>query len=139
MNTSKSNIKNVVFFDGVCNLCNGVVDFLIRKDSKNQLKYSSLQSGYAKNFFKKQEINIEDLNSVYFYDGVSIYNKSRAISAIFRKLPYPYKAIGIFIQYFPERLGNLIYDFIAIRRYTLFGKKEECRMPTSRERAKFVD
>jgi predicted DCC family thiol-disulfide oxidoreductase YuxK len=139
MQSPGTNAENVVFFDGVCNLCNGVVNFLIRRDHKNKLKFSSLQSSYAHGFFQEQKINIKDLNTVYFYDGNSIYSRSRAIGNILKKLSYPYKAIGIVIHYTPEFLGDFLYDFIARRRYQLFGKRSKCRIPTSTELHKFIE
>ena len=131
-----NNPDNIIFFDGICNLCNYSVNLLIRMDHKKVLKYSSLQGEFAK---KKLGLEFEDINKgvVFFKDGKT-YVKSEAVVKILLKLGNPYKAIGKVLSLFSYRFLNVFYDFIAKNRYRLFGRTESCRVPTKKEADLFI-
>lgn len=125
----------IVFFDGICNLCNLSVDFLIRKDTKNIFKFAPLQGETALNFLPK---NIqEQLDSVVFYKDGRVYSHSDAAIQILIELGGLYSLARIFLI-FPRFFRNAIYSAIAKRRYKWFGKKETCRLPTVEEQARFL-
>lgn len=128
--------QNIVFFDGVCGLCNSSVDFLIQKDTQRNLKYSPQQGDSIKSL--DIHVNPENMESIIFYSEGNIYEKSRAVAAIASKLPYPWK-LGSLVRFIPTFIADPIYNWIARNRYRWFGKKESCRLPTPEERAYFLD
>lgn len=125
---------NVVLFDGVCNLCNGFVNFIIDHDKENKFKFASLQSDFARNLIDDEFL---DLSSVVFYDGVRFYKKSEAVLEIAKKLPI-IRWVAFF-SIIPKFIRDGIYTFIAKNRYRVFGKTDSCRMPTPELKAKFLE
>lgn len=123
--------KKIIFFDGVCSLCNGFVDFLIRHDSHRHFHFASLQGSTAQAFLdpKLQK----EMKSVLLLDGSQIFNQSQAVKEIFLLLPAPWKLIGLFLRFIPASLSDLIYVWVAKNRYQFFGKKETCRIPQKHE------
>jgi len=132
-----SSNNKIVFFDGVCNLCNGSVDFLIRKDNRRILKYSPLQGKEIKKH--NVSLNQEDLNTLYYYDGQHLLEKSAAWTELLKVIGGPWKAIGILCSLLPKTLLDWLYDRVATSRYAIFGKRETCRLPTPEERELFLD
>ena len=118
----------IIFFDGVCILCNRTVDFLIRQDKRKELKFASLQSPLAKRLIPEYLSNNSSPGTVIFLDHENIYTHSAAILRIMGNLPFPYNSIVIFLGV-PVFLRDWIYNFIAKNRYRWFGKLEICRMP----------
>ena len=127
----------VVFFDGVCNLCNSSVDFLIRIDRKQKLKFASLQSEYAKNHLTLPEKEL--LSSVVFLKNKKQYIKSEAAVEILKEIGGFYKFSGIILSIFPYWFLNIFYNLIANHRYRFFGKRETCRIPTEDEKKRFIE
>lgn len=119
-------MKNpVIFFDGVCNLCNWFVRVLIRFDKKRLLRFSNLQSDYAKSIEIIKPFISEPFESVIFYNGDTISLKSDAVIEIAKLLPVPWNYFGI-IRFIPKRLRDLLYVIVARNRYRLFGRKDQC-------------
>ncbi len=123
-------MDNIIFFDGECMLCNGFVDFLIKKDKKNIFKFASLQGETAKKIIPEKYKYIDSV--IYFQKG-NCYIKYDAVSKIASQLPFPY-SIGIICKFIP----NQFYDYIAKKRYQWFGKKETCRMPQKEDTGKIL-
>jgi predicted DCC family thiol-disulfide oxidoreductase YuxK len=117
----------VIFFDGVCNLCNGAVRTVIKLDSKRHFRFSSLQSEFAKRTLQPFHINTTNSNSIILLENNHIYQKSEALFRIIKKLKW-INFLYVFSR-IPFKVSNLIYDFIAKNRYNLFGKKENCPLP----------
>jgi predicted DCC family thiol-disulfide oxidoreductase YuxK len=128
--------KKIIFFDGVCNLCNGLVDWLIVHDSQKLFNYASLQGKTAKELLPLNVIN--DLNTVVFFENGKIFYRSEAILRLFSYLPYPWKILSFFII-LPTFFSNALYNLVAVNRYRLFGKKTTCRLPTLEEKTFFLD
>ena len=128
--------KHIIFFDGVCNLCNGFVDFLVRRDKKNVLYYAPLQGST----FKTLDIQSDSghLSTIIYKRGDKIYFRSYAVLWILNDLGGVWKIMMLFIIV-PPFLRDAVYKFIANNRYRFFGKKETCRLPTPEERARFLD
>lgn len=126
---------NVIFFDGVCGLCNGFVDFIMKVDKAGKFKFSPLQSEYAQK--NLPSAYTADLDSVVAVINGKNYRKSEAVMQIFRELGGVWKVIS-FLGILPEGVRNCAYDLVASSRYKLFGKKETCRLPTPEERARFI-
>ncbi|APW96594.1 thiol-disulfide oxidoreductase DCC [Halobiforma lacisalsi AJ5] len=127
----------VVLFDGVCNLCNGFVQFLVPRDTEGVLYFASLQSDAATALLADHEPSADDLESVVLVEGDDCYVKSDAVIRVARHLGgiYTLAAVGRLV---PRRLRDRLYDFVAANRYDWFGKKEQCMVPTGDVRERFL-
>jgi predicted DCC family thiol-disulfide oxidoreductase YuxK len=129
-------INNVVLFDGVCNLCNKSVDFLVRNEKGNSLYFASLQSDVGKKLIKKSDLT-QVPDSILFYQDGEVYVRSQAILKITKFLQLPYRFGNVF-YIVPKVVRDGIYKLIARNRYRWFGKKETCRVPTMADKSKFL-
>ena len=120
--------QKIVFFDGVCVLCNRAVDFLLKKDHKKKLNYASLQSDYAKAILQQIQSQSLKEKTIIFYDEGRIYIKSTAVLKIAGYLGFPWSAFAIFLA-IPRQWRDVIYDLIARNRARWFGTREKCRIP----------
>jgi predicted DCC family thiol-disulfide oxidoreductase YuxK len=116
----------VILFDGVCNLCNGTVDFLMKRDRKKQFRFASLQSETG-DFLRLQYRIPADSDSVILIKSETVYFKSDAALEIADMLPYPLKIAGL-LRIIPQKFRDKLYDWIAKNRYRWFGKRETCRI-----------
>jgi|TARA_B100001094_G_C18078973_1_gene744136 predicted DCC family thiol-disulfide oxidoreductase YuxK len=137
MSISKENSK-VILFDGVCNLCNNSVKFIIKNDKRDIFKFAPLQSEYGINVQNRHNINTNEINSIILINGEKIFTKSNAALRIAKDLGAPYFIFYIFIV-IPVFIRNFIYDFIAKNRYKWFGKMESCMIPSNELKNKFFD
>ncbi|MFT7249389.1 MAG: putative DCC family thiol-disulfide oxidoreductase YuxK [Psychromonas sp.] len=124
----------LILFDGVCNLCNGFVNFIIDNDKKHQFKFASLQSDYAKRLLKDRANLLE---SVVFYDGKTFFEKSDAVFKIAENLP-GYIWFTVF-RFIPKGLRDVVYTLIAKNRYKVFGQRKSCRIPTPELKNRFLE
>lgn len=131
---------NIVLFDGVCNLCNAAVQFILANDSKSRFRFASLQSDAAGRLLSRvaQENEVQAYDSLILIEVDEVYRKSTAALRIARKLNYPWPLLYPLI-YVPTRVRDSAYDFIAKNRYRWFGRKMVCRIPTKDEADKFLD
>ncbi len=129
--------KSIVLFDGVCNLCNGFIDWLIKNDKNNSFKVGSLQSETAKKILAKHAQPSDQIDSVVLISEGQIYRESKAIFYIFKKIGFPYYIINLF-SILPQAITDWAYQLIAKNRYRLFGRKESCRLPTEIEKSHFL-
>lgn len=129
--------QSIVFFDGVCNLCNGFVQFVLKHEANAEFKFCSLQSDFAANFFKEKQFISSGIDSVIVYENNQFYMESEAAFKIINKLRWPYKAFGIF-SFIPEFMSNLMYKFIAKYRYRIFGKSNVCWVMTEKTKNRFL-
>lgn len=127
----------IVFFDGVCNLCNSTIDFLMRHNTEETLKFSSLQSAFANKFLAQYSVDLNQLSTIYFYENGKLHQKSKAAFNISKHLNAPFRYLNFF-SFLPKILTNFFYNLIAKNRYRLFGKKETCRIPTQAELKRFI-
>ncbi|MDX1761488.1 MAG: thiol-disulfide oxidoreductase DCC family protein [Christiangramia sp.] len=131
--------KKIILFDGVCNLCDGAIQFIIKHDKKDVFRYASLQSDLGKQLVSERGLNPEEIDSIMLIEpGVAYYRKSTAALEISRDLSGGYSLLKNFL-FIPEVMRDAIYDFIANNRYKWFGKKEQCMIPTPELKAKFLD
>ncbi|WP_200976746.1 thiol-disulfide oxidoreductase DCC family protein [Echinicola sp. 20G] len=128
---------DIVLFDGVCNLCNQAVDFIIQRDRKNSFKLASLQDDLSKELLKGKEINEDYLDSLVLLRDEKVFYKSRAALEIAKKLKGLWPLFYAFII-IPTFLRDPIYNWIARNRYKWFGKRETCRFPTEEDKMKFL-
>lgn len=126
----------IVFFDGVCNLCQGSVRYLIKHDKKEVLKFASLQGNYAKDFVNETEI--QSMQSILFFDGKMLYKKSTAILKLSRLLGgwYQLLLLGYIL---PRFFRDWLYNIVAKNRYRWFGKKDQCMLPSKGFKNRFLD
>ena len=131
--------KALIFFDGVCNLCNSSVQFVIKKDHNNHFLFAPLQSTIAQELISKYNIDITKSDSILLYiPEKGLYEKSTAVLKIASKLKFPWSILSIFLLV-PKSIRNWVYDYIAKNRYRWFGKKEACMIPTKELKAKFLE
>lgn len=128
-------LDTVVFFDGVCNLCNSYVQWLIKRDKKNKLKYASLQSQFAQHHIT--DIKIRQTDSIVFFKNQQFYTKSTAVIYILQSLGYPYK-LSVVLLIVPKFIRNWVYDTVARNRYKWFGKRAACLLPEASLKDKFL-
>jgi len=130
--------KSLVLFDGVCNLCNGFVNFLILRDKKNKFHFGSLQSEKVKDILRQYNFSTESISTVILIENNKLYSQSTAVLKIVRKLngawPWMYAFIIV-----PIPIRDFLYKFVAKNRYKWFGKKDRCMIPTPGLKAKFVE
>lgn len=120
----------IVFFDGVCPLCNSFVKFLLKRDKKGIFFVSPLQGESAKLVLSKSEI--ENLNTVVLYHSGKKWIKSDAVLEIFKRLGWPWRLLSFF-TFLPKNFRDWVYQIVAKYRYRLFGKYDTCRLPNSKE------
>lgn len=126
----------IVFFDGVCGLCNKTIDFLIRTDKAKKLRYAPLQGYTARRLLTK--IQVENLESVVYYRDGKYLVSSTAVLRLLLDVGGLWKILSVFLV-LPAFVRNAVYFFIARRRYKWFGKSDTCRLPAADERALFLD
>lgn len=133
MSSTKKN--NLIIYDGVCNLCDSFVLFIIDRDKNNKFMFTSLHDNYAKKLLEKTNKNYGD--SILLYSNGIIYNKSTAVIKIFNDLGFPYFMLKLTLI-IPRVLRDIIYGFVAKNRYRWFGKREACRIPNKDLLKKFI-
>lgn len=126
----------ILFFDGVCGLCNGLVDWLLPRDRQKKIKFATLQGQTAARLLTKA--HTEDLNTVVLWYKGEILTESKAILTCLKTLGGIYSLAYVFIIV-PSFISDGVYRFIARHRYKLFGKLSTCRMPLPGERLQFID
>lgn len=139
MNSSLPENKKIILFDGVCNLCNNSVQFIIERDKKDVFRFASLQSETGKQLTAERGIDPEAMDSIILIEpGVAYYQKSTAALEISKHLSGGYSSLKYF-SFLPEGFRNVVYDLIARNRYKWFGKKEECMIPTPALKSRFLE
>jgi predicted DCC family thiol-disulfide oxidoreductase YuxK len=128
----------VILFDGVCNLCNWWVRFILKYDKNKVFKFASLQSKYGTELLAHYNLPSTPLETVLLYDGKDIYSHSDAIIKINSKLSGIYKA-GTIFKYLPRFIRDFFYRIIARSRYRLFGKRDQCMVPDETMKSRFLD
>lgn len=131
--------KKVILFDGVCNLCNNFVQYVIERDKKDLFVFASLQSEIGEKILKHIGVDRSKTDSIILYEpGVAYYYKSAAALQIAKNLGgFPAMLYPFIIL--PKFFRDPVYDYIAKNRYKWFGKKESCWIPTPELKAKFID
>ncbi len=128
---------SIILFDGVCNFCNYWVNFTIDKDEKNIYKFAALQSEQGQILLQQYNLNPTKIDSFILIRGENVFTKSTAALMISRTLSGPVKIIYPFI-FLPKFLRDFIYGLIGKNRYKLFGKRDVCRVPSEKEKEKFL-
>ncbi|MFB6179733.1 MAG: thiol-disulfide oxidoreductase DCC family protein [Halorientalis sp.] len=130
----------VLLFDGVCNLCNGFVRFVVRFDDDGRYRFAPLQSAVAEELLAHYGLDPDDdsFDTVVLVDDGAVYTKSTAALRVARHLDGPWPLAYPFV-YLPESLRDGVYDLVARYRYRVFGRKDECPMPEPELRERFLE
>jgi predicted DCC family thiol-disulfide oxidoreductase YuxK len=133
------NDKKIILFDGVCNLCNSSVQYVIKHDKKDEFRFVAIQSELGRKIIKHIGISQKNIDSVIFYKpGKVYYYKSSAALEIAKSLGGIFTYATIF-RIIPSGIRDFLYDYIAKNRYKWFGKNESCMIPTPELKSKFLD
>ncbi|AXT59757.1 DUF393 domain-containing protein [Aquimarina sp. AD10] len=131
--------EKIILFDGVCNLCNSAINFIIKRDKKGIFRYASLQSEIGEKLIADRNIDISKIDSILLIDPkIAYYHKSTAALHIAKELSGLYPILSVFLI-LPKFFRDWIYDIVAKNRYKWFGKKESCMIPTAELKALFID
>ncbi len=130
--------KYVILFDGVCNFCNSSVQFVIKRDTKQQFRFASLQSQYGQQILAQHQLPQNEFNSFIFIENGEIYTKSTAALRVAKQLSGLWPMLFGFII-IPSFIRDAVYNFIAQNRYRWFGKREACMLPSPQQRQLFLD
>ncbi|MEL6305418.1 MAG: thiol-disulfide oxidoreductase DCC family protein [Bacteroidota bacterium] len=130
--------KKLILFDGVCNLCNGAIQFVIKRDKKDTFRYAALQSDIGTQLMQERGIDPSKMDSIILIEpGVAYFSKSDAALRIGQDFGGLWKALAL-LTWIPRPIRDGIYDLIAKNRYRWFGRKDACMIPTPELQAKFL-
>ena len=127
----------IILFDGVCNFCNGAINFVIKQDKKKVFRFAPLQSAAGQELLEKYNLDKTDLKSFVFIKDGKAYQKSTAALQVMNGLPWYWKEVQI-LRIVPTFLRDQIYDWVARNRYRWFGEKEVCMVPSPDLRSRFL-
>jgi len=131
------NEKHILLFDGVCNLCIGVVNFIIKRDTKEKFKFAALQSESGQALLKRFGLTANDFDSFVFISGEKYFIKSSAVLHVLKEIGGGWILFYAFII-FPGPLRDFIYDIVAKTRYRIFGRRDTCMIPTPEVKRRFL-
>lgn len=134
----------IILYDGVCGLCNRLVQFLLKHDKHGRLRFASLQSDFAEKVLRRHGFDAKDLDTVHVvenYDqpGERVLQRSDAILRAGRELGGFWTASSSVARIVPRPLRDLVYRFVATNRYRVFGKYDSCMLPDPSQRSRFLD
>ncbi|MFC4722214.1 thiol-disulfide oxidoreductase DCC family protein [Geojedonia litorea] len=131
--------KQLILFDGVCNLCNASVQYIIKHDKKDAFRFAALQSTIGQQLIKEFKIDQTKTDSILLMSNkMDLSYKSTAALKIASKLGYPRNLMAFFLIV-PPFLRNWVYDYIAKNRYKWYGRRDECMIPTPEIQSKFLN
>jgi predicted DCC family thiol-disulfide oxidoreductase YuxK len=136
--STESDHRPVIYFDGVCNLCNNSIQFVIKNDKKKQFLFATAQSDAGNKAINSYTSFKGRPDSVILVHKGIYYTRSAAALQVLRLLGGGWKLLYVFILV-PPFLRNSIYDLIARNRYRWFGKSESCMMPDEELKSRFID
>jgi len=128
----------VLLFDGVCNLCDGLVQFIIKRDQKARFRFASLQSEIGQALAEQAGLEPTNMGTAILYDGEEFHLKSDMALGVARQLGGFWSVFVIF-RMVPRSIRDGVYDWIARNRYKWFGQKDECMIPTPELKSRFLD
>ena len=132
------NNKYIIYFDGICGLCNSFISFLVRIDRKYKLRFATLQGKKGKELIKKINFVNSDFETVIFQKNDQVYTKSTAVFEIFKTISGFWKILLIF-NLLPTSLSDSIYGYISKKRFKIFGKLDKCDISKFNKPGQFID
>jgi predicted DCC family thiol-disulfide oxidoreductase YuxK len=130
-------VEQILFFDGVCNLCNGTVQWVLRHDTKKAVVFAALQSESAQLKLVPLGVDITALESLILLEDGVVYSHSDAVLHLARAIGAPW-SWAFFLRIVPKFIRDGLYRFIAKNRYAWFGRQESCMMPTPELKKRFL-
>lgn len=130
------NDKNIIYFDGICGLCNSFVKLLLKVDS--DLKFATLQGKTGQKLLNKMNFSNSDFDTVIFQKNDQIYTKSTAVFEIFKTIGGFWKILLIF-SFLPISITDKLYRYIALKRFKIFGKLDQCDISIFNKPGQFID
>ncbi len=130
-------MTKILFFDGHCNLCNNLVDRLIRMDGAGVIKFASLQGETARKLLPPDKITELDPDTVLYLRDGEIFDRSTAVLLCLKDLGWPWAFFSVFLVV-PKFLRDLVYRFVVRIRYQVFGRRDSCRLPTAEEKERLL-
>ncbi|MBS1919408.1 MAG: thiol-disulfide oxidoreductase DCC family protein [Bacteroidetes bacterium] len=130
--------KSILLFDGVCNLCNHSVQFIIKRDKKKRFLFASLQGKTGQELFSKFNLPLNGFNSFVLIENEKAYTRSTGALKVCKKLKGGWRLLYAFIIV-PKFIRDGVYNLIAKKRYKWFGKREKCMVPTQELKERFLD
>ena len=127
----------IILFDGVCNLCNASVQFIVRNDKHSKFRFASLQSGAGRNLIRQFKLREDKLYSIILVLNNSCFDKSGAALEIAKRLDGLWPLMYLFILV-PSFIRDFVYDWISRNRYKWFGQRNECMIPTAELKSRFL-
>ena len=128
----------IILFDGVCHLCSGFVQAIIKRDTSARFRFAALQSTSGRRLLAEHGLSPEHIHTVVLIDGAEFWMKSGAALRIARRMDGLWPVFGLLLLV-PRPLRDWGYDFIAARRYRWFGKRESCMVPSPDVRIRFLE
>ena len=134
----------IILYDGVCGLCNRLVQFLLKHDREGHLRFASLQSDFAEKVLRRHGLNAKDLDTVHVVENYDqpderVLQRSDAILRAGRELGGFWGASSTIARVVPRPLRDIVYKLVATNRYRLFGKYDTCMLPDPSQRSRFLD
>ena len=129
--------KQIILFDGVCNLCNSSVQFVIQRDPSGKFNYAALQSAAGQQLLKENHLPVNELYSIILIKDGKTYQRSRAALEVARELNGLWPLLYAFVI-IPSFIRNGIYNWISGNRYRWFGRRDECMIPTPELKSRFL-
>jgi predicted DCC family thiol-disulfide oxidoreductase YuxK len=129
----------IVLYDGVCGLCNRMVQFILRRDREGVFRFASLQSGMAAEILARHGVQASVLDTFYVVDGELLWARSEAVLFVLRRLRGIWRTVAICMQWLPRPIRDWMYGVVARNRYQVFGRYETCPVPSEEERSRFVE
>ena len=131
--------EKLVLFDGVCNLCDNAVQFIIKNDKKNSFKFAPLQGTTAQSILETFKIDVLKMDTILLYTPENkLFTKSSAALRIALQLKFPINLMSIFLIV-PKCIRDYVYDYISKNRYKWYGKKNDCMIPSKELKSKFLE
>jgi predicted DCC family thiol-disulfide oxidoreductase YuxK len=128
----------IVLFDGVCNLCNASVQFLLRRDRERRFRFAALQSAAGRTLLERYGLPTDSLSTIVVLEGGRARVQSAAALLLARRLPWPWPLLAVF-TILPRPLRDALYAFVARHRYRWFGRTESCMLPTREVADRFLE
>ncbi len=134
----------IVLYDGVCGLCNRLVQFILRRDRKAIFRFASLQSAFAGSILARHNANPSGLDTVYLVVNHELpdeflLSRSDAVLYVLKQLTGPWRAVALCLQLLPRFLRDAAYNAVARNRYRIFGRSKVCQLPSEQDRNRFLD
>ena len=131
--------KKIILFDGVCNLCDTSIQFIIKHDKKDIFRFVSIQSDLGKQLLTHIGVDTSKIDTIILYlPTVAYYTKAQAVFRVLKDFEGLFSVL-YYLKFLPKFVTNNLYDFVAKNRYKWYGKKETCLIPTPELKTKFLD